>query len=123
MKREIMHIHKFPVTGIGECELQVWKQDNDTNPMAYIVFNNSDIICALNIFGYGGIYNSNLTKAQKYDIDSGINGMRFVQDANIYVPAWHDMCVCWKDLNNNEDLNLPEVPPDYFGFRSNTNPK
>lgn len=124
-----MFSEKFDVFGFGRCKLQVIEESEQNRyptgiPTAYVVNNNNEIICALNLLYPKYTSRRNLTDRQKRDIDNRINTIAVERFTGIRTDPWQTICIYWTDLNGGYDeLVFPEVPPDYFGFRSNTSPK
>lgn len=113
----IIHIKKFTLTDIGECEIIVFPyQDDENPPTVYIVKNDSNIIvCGVRLDAplfYGGNYT--LTKEQKIDINNVMNS--YMDPLYNWEPfkLWGFMCGCWSGLNDRlEKITLPDSPPDY----------
>lgn len=114
-------IRVFNLRGVGECELRVIKENTAekiAHPTAYIVKDNKDIICSLDILSTKYESKIDLKNAQKCDIYNCLNTAMKVIFIDIYANPWHNMCESWTDLNGrHDDLVFPENPPDYFGFR------
>lgn len=120
---------EFDVFGFGRCKLKVIEelkcdQYPTGQPMAYVTDSNNRAICTLDLFKPEYKSDYDLTDRQKRDIDNGINTISLIRFTNIRLDPWQTICIYWTDLNGGYDeLVFPEVPPDYFGFRSNTSPK
>lgn len=122
-----MFSKEFNVSGIGKCELQVIEESDKEwidHPTAYIVKDNKEIICSLDLFAPKYESSYNLTESQKLDIANGLETPVMARSVNKLLDPWKFICIYWTDLNGGYDeLIFPEVPPDYFSFRSNINPK
>ena len=112
----IVHIKKFMLTDIGECEVQVFPyQDDENPPTVYIVKDNTHIICGIRLdapllFGV----HRDLTDEQKKDIDDVINST-IPSVFNIpQIKVWNFVCGCWSGMNDRLDrITFPESQPDY----------
>ena len=112
----IVHIKKFMLTDIGECEVQVFPyQDDENPPTVYIVKDNTHIICGIRLdapllFGV----HRNLTDEQKKDIDDVINSTMPSVFNIPQIKVWNLVCGCWSGMNDRLDrITLPDDPPDY----------
>ena len=113
--KEVLHIKEFTMTGIGLCEIQVFSGENISTPTAHIVKkDNSEEICSVRLDSPEYLYGSNITDEQKLEVNMAMNSTRDVPYANLKVKTWGDVCACWKDLNDKDEIvSLPEFPPDY----------
>ena len=112
----IMHIKKFMLTDIGECEVQVFPyQDDENPPTVYIVKDNTHIICGIRLdvpllFGV----HRYLTDEQKKDINDVMNSS---MPSVFNIPplkVWNFICGCWSGMNDRLDkITPPDDPPDY----------
>lgn len=112
---ETFHLKEFSITDIGDCEIQVFKE-NTSSPMAHVVKDDDNIICSLNLSTGESIENTSLNDIQKKEINDAIKSKRTVAFTNIDVDVWKDMCILWSDLNDpSETVQLPKEPLTYFG--------
>lgn len=109
----IMHVKKFNLTDIGECEIQVFPyQDLDNPPSVYIVKDNAHVICSLRLDAPE--YNGQivLTEQQKIDINNAVNST--TEGVHCDFPIWPWICGSWGGTNDREEtITLPDSPPDY----------
>lgn len=111
---ETFHLKEFTITNIGDCDIQVFKEDS-ISPMAHIVKDDNIIICSLNLSTGESIENIPLSIIQKKEINDAIKSKRNVAFTNIGVDVWKDMCILWSDLNDpSETVQLSKEPLTYF---------
>ena len=111
--KEVLHIKEFHLTGVGQCEIQIFSGEDISTPMAHIVdLEKSNEVCCVRLDE--PVYDSDLNYSQLIEIDSAMRSKRTVHCTNMEVETWGDICACWKDLNDKDDvLTLPIVPPYY----------
>ena len=109
----IVGIKKFHLSGIGECEIQVFPYQDDTNPPTVFVVADYGIICGIRLDAplfWGREYN--LTELQKHQINSAVNSETVFGSSKIR--TWNGITTMWSGLNDRlEVVPLPEDPPDY----------
>ena len=122
----IMFSTEFDVFGFGRCKLCVVQEFDEyliKHPTAHVISQDKEI-CSLDLFDPKYKSDFDLTSYQKRNIDNGLNTITVDRFTGIKTDPWRYICIFWTDLNGGYDeLAFPEVPPDYFGFRSNTSPK
>ena len=98
----IGHIKKFMLTGIGECEVQVFPyQDDENPPTVYIVKDNTHIICGIRL-------------EQKKDIDDVMRSIVPSRFPNSKIDVWYFTCAYWSGMNDRLDrITFPDNQPDY----------
>ena len=109
----IVGIKKFHLSGIGECEIQVFPYQDDTNPPTVFIVADYGIICGIRLDAplfWGREYK--LTKLQKHQINSAVNSETIF--GTLTIRTWNGITTMWSGLNDRlEVVHLPEDPPDY----------
>lgn len=114
----ILTVDKINISGVGECKLQAFPYQDDTNPPTIFIVADWGIVCGLRLdkpLFWGREYK--FTDAQKREINDLMdsdNKMRLEWDKNHHVSIWHDMKMYWTMQNDRfERIKLPEEHPDY----------
>lgn len=109
----IVGIKKFYLSGIGECEIQVFPYQDDTNPPTVFIVADYGIVCGIRLDAplfWGREYK--LTKLQKHQINSAVNSETIF--GTLTIRTWNGITTMWSGLNDRlEVVHLPEDPPDY----------
>lgn len=109
----IVGIKKFILDEIGECEIQVFPYQDDTNPPTVYVVSENGIICGIRLdtpLFWGREYH--LSDIQKQQINDAVNSDTTF--GTLPVRTWADITMMWSGLNDRlEKITLPDNPPDY----------
>lgn len=113
----ILHIAKINISGIGECELQTFPYQDDTNPPTVFIVADWGIVCGLRLDEpsfWGRDYK--FTDEQKKEINDFVNSIDEERVKQGWSPLnmWFKIKRFWKMQNDRlEKIDLPEDPPDY----------
>lgn len=114
----ILTVDKINISGIGECELQAFPYQDDTNPPTIFIVADWGIVCGLRLdkpLFWGREYK--FTDDQKKEINDlmdSVNQTRLEWEKDHPVTIWHDMKIYWKMQNDRlEKIKLPDIHPDY----------
>lgn len=109
----IVGIKKFYLSTIGECEIQVFPYQDDTNPPTVFIVSENGIVCGIRLDAplfWGREYN--LSNLQKHQINSAVKSNTLF--GTITARTWNCMKGMWSGLNDRlEKIALPDEPPDY----------
>lgn len=104
----------FNLTDIGECKIQVFPYQDDTNPPTVYIVSDWGIVCGIRLDAplfWGREYK--FTNVQKKKINDAVNHM-YPRDPFPPGKVWWDILMMWKGMNDRlEKFGLPEDPPDY----------
>ena len=110
----IFTIVSFNISELGECKIQVFPYQDDTNPPTVYITNDYGIICGLRLdkpLFWGREYS--FSQIQKNEVNNIVNSETSLNGLPEF-PVWKYMRSIWKDTNDRLDkIDIPLDPPDY----------